>query len=200
MTERVLEDAARLGAALADTASKQIESVLKELRRPSAPGAAGTRLGMETLAASALQIASKLGALMVEASKFDLVRRNDLTFRVGAPNSVASLPFDPGSEVSYPFWVENDGRQSIRVRARLGRGKTGITFEPLAIEPDLGVIAADERRRAHVKIPKDVTDARILVFEAYLPGATQDDVQIVRQRTVTLNADAGQIVDPGDLA
>jgi hypothetical protein len=195
MTERALKDMTRLGSALADMAGQQLDAVLKELQRPadSAARAADVKVDAGAMAASVMQVVSKLGALLVEVSKYDLVRRDEPVFRVGAPNSISTLGFDADSETSYAFWVENDSSFRVQVRAKLGRGNESVVFDALELEPDLGTLQPGERRRARVSIPKNVEDACVLQFEAVtLDGGEH---RIVSQRSVALQP-VGRRGDP----
>jgi hypothetical protein len=194
MTDRVLKDVSRLGSALADMASQQIDSVLNEFRKSGDSAQDPVdRLDTARLAASALQVVSKLGALMIEFSKYDLVRRNDHLFRVGCPNAVSSLAYDATSESRYGFWVENETQSTVDVRATLGNGNSPPM--PLQIMPVLGTIQRGERRRAEVVIPKNVADGCVLELAAF--GTDKKD-KLVGHQTVALMK-ASRVVDPADL-
>ena len=192
MTDRVLKDMSRLGSALADMASQQIDSVLNEFRRsPDQPeDPADDRVDPTALAASAMQVVSKLGALMIEVSKYDLVRRNDAIFRVGGPNAISTHDCSPASATRYAFWIENETRAPVRVLAGLKRDKAQAM--ELQIHPHIEALEPGERRRAHVHLPPISDDAHVICFEAH----AVDGEELVSQRTVHLRTKAPRIVDP----
>lgn len=177
MTQRVLNDMTRLASTLVGTAEQQLDSVLKEFVKP--PGAEAPpdrKVDAGTLAASVMQVVSKLGTLMVELSKYDLVRRNDAIFRVGAHNAVSSLECERNAPTAYAFWVENESNGAAKVSATLVQPRDPDRV--LSISPKFDDLQPGERRRVTIEIPGINEDGSTLLLEARVEGARKDTCTI----------------------
>jgi hypothetical protein len=173
MTDRLIEDVSRVGSALADMASEQIDAVLKELQKPPASPTQDVRVDAGTLAVSLLQVVNKLGSLMVEVSKYDLVRRSADLFRVGGPNGVSTVAF-ASVPATYRFWVENETSAPVRVVAAWPSGATQALVDALV---------PGERRQSSVAIVRD-GDERRLALELQAIVVSRDHTDVISRKVL----------------
>jgi hypothetical protein len=151
MADQILKEVTHLGSTLADLATKQLDSVLGELRGPTgdADGAQGMgqRVNAGTLAFNVFQLVSRVGSIMKELSEYDLVRKGEPTLILGASTPLSGLTLSEGSQLRYTLLLENNGpdEKGLKVAVDLERDDG----KPARVEYDapFDVIFMSERRR-----------------------------------------------------
>jgi hypothetical protein len=166
MPDQILKEVTHLGSTLAELATKQLDTVIKELkgdvgagRDPKELGESPQRVNAGTLAYNVLQLVSKAGTLLTQLSEYDLVRRNVPVLTLRASNPLTSLPLQAGKAYPYELLIENEGNDELKVSLKaelleknLESGELTHGRE-LEVNGELGSIFASERRRIVVSIP-----------------------------------------------
>lgn len=172
MTERIFKDVAQLGSTLTQFASDQLSTMMTELRGGRGDG----EPSVATLTNNVIQIVNQVGALVVELSKYDLVRKDVSVLSLSSPNSISSHTMREDEASSYTLLVENDGQEDLEttIVAELHPGGTQ------ALE-DTRTIGVAERRRFIVKIPRLPAGKRTLVVTAKVRD------KVVARKTVAIS-------------
>jgi hypothetical protein len=150
----ILGEATRFGSKLTEVANKQLRSLATEIRGDAgkaARGQARDRINIGTLATDAMRLIGTLGEIVVELSKYDLVRSDIPPVRLVGTNAVARIAPD-GEDIA--FLIENDGAvdRTVTIVAALIRMGAGEHPEDLARHEDQKLYAG-ERRRLMVRLP-----------------------------------------------
>jgi hypothetical protein len=178
MADQILKDAAQLGSTLTAFASRQLETVLTELRGPvggEAGANAGDSASLGTLAGNVMQIVNQVGSLLMQVSQYDLVRSNANVMLLSSPNSISSHTVRAGVASRYELLLENNGRRpaQVEIHAALHEKKP---LEPSKVECDVG-----ERRRVQIHLPELSEGKYALIVVAKIDG------EVVARKTIALN-------------
>lgn len=164
--EHILGELTRVGSSLAELATRELDVVIKDLSGPTGrtdkalPEAdiGRGRVNVGTLASTALQLVSKLGDLLSQLSKYDLVRNDCSQITLNSANPVSEISVQANTEGTHGFLLGNDGMQDIEfdVTAKLLNLTPGKNDPPTKVDltPTLSKILAGERHRLTAKIPK----------------------------------------------
>jgi hypothetical protein len=192
MAERILKDATQLGSSLAAFANRQLETMVKELgpMREGAehPGDGRPSLPFGQLASNVMQIASLTSSLLVQLSKYDLVRPDSSVMLLDSGNALSSITVRAGQKIGYPVLVENNGRKrQIRIEAKLGEDEEWQRMADLELD-------VSERKRTNVGFEPQPSGKRNLMIRAQvLPDEGGAPVTIARKTVaVTVLGDAEQ--------
>jgi hypothetical protein len=171
-SEEILKEVTNLGSTLAQLANSQLDAVLTELRGPTGAGdttsGASARVNVGTLAFNVLQVVNKVGDLMMQLSKYDLVRRDSPVLNVRAANPLTSWMIQAGEEQTYGFLVENNGERltNLSLSASLSAVEAGAQPVSLSdISPALADLDENERRRVALRLPAQSTGKYVLRIE-----------------------------------
>lgn len=183
MADQILKQATQLGSTLTSVASRQLDSVLKELRGPVGDGKVpgqDNAASLGALASNVMQIVNQIGSLLVTASQYDLIRKDTHVLLLGSANALASLTVHAGKKTPYEFLVENSGRDGciVKWQASLHPGMKGPKDDIKVQEVE---IARDERKRVTIKLPSLAAGKRTLVIIAKVEG------QPVARKTVSVD-------------
>jgi hypothetical protein len=114
----LVNEVTRLGSTLAELATDQVQTVLTELRGPGGEaekkphpdlGPGADRINLGTLGFGVLELASKVGELMTQLSRYDLVRTGAPTLFLRATNPITSVTLAANEALDYRLLVENAG-------------------------------------------------------------------------------------------
>jgi hypothetical protein len=160
--ERILSEVTRVGSSLAELATKELDVVLKDLsgpqggteKLPDADIGAG-RVNVGTLAFNTLQLLSKVGDLMSQLAKYDLVRNDvpQITLQSTSPLSEVTVQTDEAQE--FKFLLGNDGTEDVKVEFSVVlRNLETDQVRELDVTPKLDrQLHPGERVRLGVEIP-----------------------------------------------
>jgi len=158
MPDQILRDVTHLASTLANQATEQLDTVLKELRGEVGEGRNSDepprRVNVGTMAFSVLQLASKVGSLLTELSEYDLVRKNTPALTLKSSNPLTSIELAEGKPYRYQLLIENDGVHDLEVAIDAQLVAPGKEPRVLELESTLKRIFASERRHIAVIIPK----------------------------------------------
>ena len=199
--ENMWSEVLRLSASLADMATTQVASVSNELKRGATEkddDIGAGRVDMGAAAASFFQLVGKVGELVTQLSKYDLVRRDTSMLTLGAANPTSSLTTSVDKPIQLAFLLANDGAEAVNVEA-----EASLTFQPkdvvpgtvgseppsrpLGLSDKVNLIGAQERRRivledftiskpGHYRLRIDVRDSAVPVGK---PPSARKTVQIL---------------------
>jgi hypothetical protein len=162
---RILSEVTRLGSSLTELATSELDTVLNQIRGPqgdASPSLDSGEANVGTLAVNAMQLLGKVGDLITQLSKYDLVRKDAPSLALGTASPISSFTVPNGKEREYVFLLENnDGKPKyVTVDARLAalpRSDGGASPDTKALEVSEDVrhfeILPEERRRIQVTIP-----------------------------------------------
>lgn len=193
MPDQILKDLTHVASTLAEQAAKQIQSVTDELKGPVGRGRGSDdpqppqRVNLGTMAFNVMQLASKVGSLLMELSQYDLVRRNIPTLTLRSPNQLTELPLEAGKEYEYKVLVENEGTeaQHVSLKAKIFKPGRERPLHNLQIVGEFGEISASERRAVSVTIPAELEQGKYcLVFT--IRDRSDDKRTVIGKKVVDL--------------
>jgi hypothetical protein len=191
MAEKILKDAAQLGSSLTAFANRQLSTMLGELgglRDGQDDGRGrGEGLPLGQLASNVFQIVNLTGSLLVQLSKYDLVRQDSSVMLLDSGNSLSSITVRAQQSIDFPMLVENNGRQprAVMLFAKIDNAD----WQPMH-ELELQV---SERRRVPVQLPAQMPGKRTLMIKAEVLDPHGDRVTIARKTVaVTVLPEAAQ--------
>jgi|GEM_PF-4699725 len=189
MPDQILRDVTHLASTLADQATKQLDTVLKEFRgdvgegrKPNEPP---QRVNVGTMAFSVLQLASKVGSLLTELSEYDLVRKNTPVLTLKSSNPLTSIELEQKKEHPYELLIENDGVEELKIAIEAQLIATGKQPKGIDIQPKLARIFASERRHIAVTIPA-LTEGKYCLSFTVTVKDQQGKSKVVGKKVVDL--------------
>jgi hypothetical protein len=194
MVERILKDATQLGSSLAAFANRQLETMVKELgpmrEGDEQPGDGRPGLPLGQLASNVMQIVNLTGSLLVQLSKYDLVRQDSSVMLLDSGNALSSITVRADQEIVYPVLVENNGKQPRLLTVEAKFSNDGAWGRVADLELDVS-----ERRRISLRFEPQPPGKHNLIIRAQVPPAEEHGAPVTIARktvAVTVLRDADQ--------